>query len=38
MKEWFDLLDTKTSFKDEQNIELKPYQTMWITNFNQNDF
>ena len=37
-EEWFDLLDTKTSFKDEQNIELKPYQTMWITNFNQNDF
>ncbi|MGA0412195.1 MAG: alpha-amylase family glycosyl hydrolase [Candidatus Puniceispirillales bacterium] len=32
-EEWYDLLNPKTNFQDEQKIELNPYQTIWITNF-----
>ena len=32
-EKWFDLLNPKTNFQDNEQIELKPYQTIWITNF-----
>ncbi|MDA0916864.1 MAG: alpha-amylase family glycosyl hydrolase [Proteobacteria bacterium] len=32
-EEWYDLLNPRTNFQDEQKIELNPYQTIWITNF-----
>ncbi len=31
-EQWYDLLNPKISFKDEQKIKLAPYQTIWITN------
>ena len=31
-EKWFDLLNPKTNFHDDENIELNPYQTIWITN------
>jgi sucrose phosphorylase len=34
-EKWYDLLNPKVSFKDEQNIKLNPYQTIWITNFKE---
>ena len=33
-EKWFDLLNPETNFQDNEKIELKPYQTIWITNFN----
>jgi hypothetical protein len=32
-EKWFDLLNPETNFQDNEKIELKPYQTIWITNF-----
>ncbi len=34
-EKWYDLLNPEVSFKDEQNIKLNPYQTIWITNFKE---
>ena len=32
-EKWFDLLNPETNFQDNEQIQLKPYQTIWITNF-----
>ena len=32
-EKWFDLLNPETNFQDNEQIKLKPYQTIWITNF-----
>ena len=34
-EKWYDLLNPEVCFKDEQNIKLNPYQTIWITNFKE---